>query len=168
MDDAPAGGESRAPALEDLTGLCQALNREGARYILIGGFAVILHGFVRTTKDIDILIDPSTENLQAVKRALSTLPDNAAELVADEDVEKYQVVRVADEIVVDLMGAACGITYSEAAQTGLERIEVQGVEIPVASKELLIRTKDTFRESDALDVRFLRLRLAEERTSQKR
>jgi len=51
VDDQGARGYSRAPELEDLVSLCKALNDEGVRYVLIGGFAVILHGFVRTTKD---------------------------------------------------------------------------------------------------------------------
>jgi hypothetical protein len=165
MDDAPDRGESRAPRLQDLVELCKALNREGARYVLIGGFAVILHGFVRATKDVDFLIDASESNVQAVKRAMATLPDNAAALIADDEILQYQVVRVADEIVVDLLGAACGIDYSEAAAAGLDRFEIQGVDIPVATKELLIRMKATIRESDAMDVRFLRLRIEEERTS---
>jgi hypothetical protein len=162
MDDAPDRGESRAPRLEDLVELCTALNSEGARYLLIGGFAVILHGFVRSTKDVDLLVDPSEPNIQAVKRAMSTLPDNAAALIADNEILQYQVVRVADEIVVDLLGAACGITYSEAFAAGIDKFTVQGVEIPVASKELLIRMKDTIRPSDAVDVRFLHLRIEEE------
>jgi hypothetical protein len=47
VDDQDDRGYSRAPELEDLLSLCQALNAEGVRYVLIGGFAVILHGFVR-------------------------------------------------------------------------------------------------------------------------
>jgi len=163
MDDAPDRGESRAPRLEDLLELCKALNREGVRYVLIGGFAVILHGFVRSTKDVDLLVDASESNVQAVKRAMAGLPDNAAALIADDEILKYQVVRVADEIVVDLLGAACGIAYSEALAAGLDHFNIQGVEIPVASKELLIRMKATIRESDAVDVRFLRLRIEEEK-----
>jgi predicted nucleotidyltransferase len=163
MDDAPDRGESRAPRLEDLLDLCKALNREGVRYVLIGGFAVILHGFVRSTKDVDLLIDASESNVQAVKRAMATLPDNAAALLADDEILKYQVVRVADEIVVDLLGAACGIAYAEALAAGFDRFNIQGVEIPVANKELLIRMKATIRESDAVDVRFLRLRIEEEK-----
>lgn len=161
MDDAPDRGESRAPHVQDLIGLCQALNQEGARYLLIGGFAVILHGFVRSTKDLDLLVDPSEENIRAVKRALGTLPDNAAALLADDEVLRYPVVRVADEIVVDLLASACGVTYQEAVQVGSETFRIQGVEIPVATKEMLIRMKDTVRESDAMDVRFLRLRIEE-------
>jgi hypothetical protein len=162
MDDAPDRGESRAPRLEDLVDLCGALNREHARYVLIGGFAVILHGFVRSTKDVDFLVDASESNIQAVKRAMATLPDNAAALIADDEILQYQVVRVADEIVVDLLGSACGISYSEALEGGIDTFTLQGVEIPVASKNLLIRLKNTIRESDAMDVRFLRLRIEEE------
>jgi hypothetical protein len=44
---------------------------------------------------------------------------------------------------------------------------VHEVEIPVASKEILIRMKDTIRESDALDVRFLRLRIDEDKKPQR-
>ncbi|HEY7214265.1 MAG TPA: hypothetical protein VIC28_06525 [Thermoanaerobaculia bacterium] len=167
MDDAPDRGESRAPRLEDLVELCRALNREGARYVLIGGFAVILHGFVRATKDVDFLVDSSEANIQAVKRAMSTLPDNAAALLADDEIQRYQVVRVADEIVVDLLGSACRINYEEAVAAGLDTFTIQGVPIPVANKELLIRMKDTIRESDAVDVRFLLMRIEEERGRKK-
>jgi hypothetical protein len=161
MDDAPDRGESRAPQLQDVLDLCAALNREGARYALIGGFAVILHGFVRTTKDVHLLVDPAAENVRAVKRAMATLPDNAAALMADDEVLQYQVVRVADEIVVDLMASACDVTYADAAESGIDIFKVREIEIPVASKETLIRTKNTIRESDTLDVRFLRLRIDE-------
>ena len=163
MDDPADRGESRAPQLQDLLDLCQAFNREGVRYLLIGGFAVILHGFVRSTKDVDFLVDPGEENIRAVKRAMSTLPDNAASLLADDEVQKYQVVRIADEFVVDLLAAACGVTYSEASRGGIQIFKVHGVDVPVASKELLIRMKDTIRDSDAVDVRFLRMRIDEDR-----
>jgi len=107
---------SRAPEFEDLVSLCKALNAENVRYVLIGGFAVILHGFVRATKDIDLLIDASAENIHRLKRAMAQLPDNAIALISDDEVEKYEVVRrIADEIVVDLMRSACGIRYDEAA-----------------------------------------------------
>jgi hypothetical protein len=119
VDDQDDRGYSRAPELEDLLRLCQALNAEGVRYVLIGGFAVILHGFVRATKDIDLLIDASVENVQRIKRAMAVLPDNAIALIADDEVEKYQVVRIADEIVVDLLKNACGVDYARASSRSL-------------------------------------------------
>ena len=107
MDASGDGPYSRAPELEDLLNLCRALNEGGVRYCLIGGFAVILHGFVRGTKDIDLLVDPAPENVAALKRAMAYLPDNAAALLTDDELAAYQVVRIADEIVVDLLGQAC-------------------------------------------------------------
>ena len=48
--------------------LCEALNREGVKYVVIGGFAVFLHGFPRFTEDIDLFIDPSPENISKLKK----------------------------------------------------------------------------------------------------
>jgi uncharacterized nucleotidyltransferase DUF6036 len=163
MDDSDDRAYSRAPELEDLIGLCRALNAEGARYVLIGGFAVILHGFVRATKDIDLLIDASEENVRSLKRAMSTLPDNAAAELRDDDVSRYTVVRVADEFVVDVMARACGLGYEDAVSAGIDQFDVDGVEIPTASKQFLVKTKDTVRDHDKLDVRYLLARIAEER-----
>ena len=129
--------------------------------MLIGGFAVISHGGGRTTKDIDLLIDDGPENVARVKTALRILADNAAADIDNEDVRRYTVVRVADEIVVDLMGRACGLDYA-AAFADAEPMEIDGVTVPVASIRTLIRTKDTFRPSDALDRQFLEGLLREE------
>lgn len=163
MDDQDDREYSRAPELEDLVTLCKALNAEGVRYVLIGGFAVILHGFVRATKDIDLLVDASPENVQRLKRAMAVLPDNAIALISDDEVQKYKVVRIADEIIVDLLKDACGVDYARASDGGIEIRTVDGIPIPIGRKELLIETKQTVRPSDAADVQFLRLRLAAER-----
>jgi hypothetical protein len=88
------------------------------------------------------------------------LQDNAAADVKDEDVGRYAVVRVADEIVVDLMGRACGLDYA-AASGDRETVLLEDVSIPVASAKTLIRTKMTERPSDAADRAFLEARIRE-------
>ena len=160
MDDQDVDRYSRAPEPGDVVRICLALNEAGARYLLIGGFAVVAHGAGRFTKDIDLLIDDSPENVARVKRALAVLEDNAAREVDDEDVRTHTVVRVADEVVVDLMGRACGVSYSEAAQDA-ETIERDGVTIALASPATLIKLKKTTRPQDALDRSFLEGVLAE-------
>ena len=154
MDDPDDDRYSRAPEPDDVVRICRALNEAGARYLLIGGFAVIAHGAGRFTKDIDLLVEDSPGNVARVKRGLAVLADNAAAGVTDEDVRQHVVVRVADEVVVDLMGRACGVGYEEAARDA-ELIERQGVSIPVASPRTLIRLKDTPRPQDALDRAYL-------------
>lgn len=162
MDDTGDREYSRTPQVQDVLKICRSLNDQGVQYILIGGFAVILHGFVRGTKDIDLLVNPAEENVHKLKKAMSILEDNAIALIADDEVSKYQVVRIADEVVVDLMAKACGIDY-EHAKEGIVWMEIEGVKIPVASKEWLIRMKDTIRPSDHMDVAFLRRQLEAEK-----
>jgi len=89
-----------------------------------------------------------------IKRALRILEDHAVDDVEDTDVARYAVVRVADEIVVDLMALACGIDYSDAARD-IQNLTIEGVLIPLASPATLIRTKNTVRPSDAADRLYL-------------
>lgn len=154
MDGGHDPAYSRAPEPDDLVRLCRALNDAGARYVLIGGFAVMAHGAGRYTKDIDLLIDDAPDNVARVKQALSVLPDNAAADITDTDIREFVVVRVADEILVDLMGRACGLSYADVIADA-ERLDLGGVTVPVASPTTLIRTKNTHRPQDAIDRSFL-------------
>ena len=104
----------------------------------------------------DLLIDTSLANEAKVYLALEVFPDKAVRQLAPGEVEKYTVVRVADEVVVDLMGSASGIRYEEASHEVVVR-EVQGVPIPFASPLFLWRMKcHTHREKDRGDLYFLR------------
>ena len=153
--DDGAAAESRPPTLEDLLTLCRELNARRAKYVVIGGMAMIQAGFVRGTEDIDLLIDASTDNQASVRKALEILPDKAVRELREGDLERYVVVRIADEIVVDLLLSAGGIAFAEA-QSETFIVDVNGVPIPFASPQLLLRMKQTGREKDALDLLFLR------------
>jgi hypothetical protein len=160
-DDAP---DARPPRLSDLVSLCRRLNDEAARYVVIGGMAIIQAGFVRATEDVDLLVDAAPDNVASLRRALRSLPDRAVDDMADGDLDTYVVVRVADEIVVDLMKAACGVEYADAAGM-VDVITIDGVPIPFASPRLLWRTKQTFRDKDRLDRAFLQSMLTPEESS---
>ena len=155
------GPQPRPPVEDDLAKVCGRLNELGARYVVVGGFAIILAGYPRTTGDVDLLIATDLPNEALVYRALEILPDKAVLELVPGEVARYSVVRVADEIVVDLMRAACGIEYAEAAQDMVFR-EVLGVRIPFASPRLLWRMKiHTHRAKDQPDLLFLRQLFAE-------
>src|SRR3990167_4623761 len=162
MDDSQKGQYSRTPVLEDVISICDSLNKAGVKYIVIGGIAVIFHGFGRGTKDIDLLVETSDENVRRIKKALSILPDNAISQIKDDEVRQYSVLRVADEVVIDLMAKACGIDYQEAEQ-GIEWRNLQGVKIPIVNKKFLIKMKNTIRPSDKMDVDFLKAEIEAER-----
>lgn len=162
MADADAPGlASREPTVEDLRDLCRELNARGARYVVVGGFAIRAAGYLRSTMDIDFIVATDAVNEAWVVDALATLPDHASRELAPGEIAAYSVVRVADEIVVDLMRSAGGIDYAEAAKDVVVR-EVDGVAIPFASPRLLWRMKIvTGRAKDAGDLAFLRQWFAE-------
>ena len=157
-DDQPPAPElePREPTVEDLRDLCRELNRCAAKYIVIGGFAIRAAGYNRRTMDLDLIVASDRENEARVYRALASLPDNAVRELEPGELERYKVIRVADEILVDLMTSAGGIDYAVAARETVI-IELDGVPIPFASPRLLWRMKAvTHRDKDAGDLAFLR------------
>ena len=163
MDDENVNAaEGRAPEVEDLVKICRRLNELGAQYLVVGGFAIIQAGFPRATMDIDLLVESSLENQARVRTGLEILPQKAImELGPDEDLRDWVVLRVADEVVVDVMLSACGIPFEETLQD--HRVfEIDGVPIPFASPKLLLRMKQTHRAKDEEDRIFLHHKIAEE------
>ena len=156
-DDYPSNElASREPTVEDLRDLCRELNQRGAKYIVVGDFAMRAAEYNRTTMDVDLVVASDAENEAKVFGALSTLPDNAVRELQPGELNKYSVIRVGDEILVDLMVSAGGIDYAEAAKEVVIK-NVDGVPIPFASPKLLWRMKAvTHREKDAGDLVFLR------------
>lgn len=138
------------------------LNELDARYVVIGGFAIITSGYPRSTMNVDLLIDTSLDNEALVYQALEILPDQAVKELSPGEVSQYSVVRVGDEICVDLMASACGIRYEEAIKDSIIRT-VDGVPIPFASPRLLWRMKEkTHRVKDQADLLFLRQQYGDE------
>ena len=161
-NDYPASGQSsgelecRPPGVEDLLDLCRELNALQAKYVVVGGFAIRAAGYMRDTMDIDLVVATDLENESRVYKALETLPDKAVLELKPGEVAQYGVVRVGDEVMVDLMKSAAGIEYAEAIRDVVVR-EVEGVPIPFASPRLLWRMKvHTRRAKDAGDLVFLR------------
>jgi hypothetical protein len=162
-DDRPSTSElePREPTVEDLRDLCRELNQRQACYVIVGGFAIRAAGYNRRTMAVDLIVAGDRDNESRVFSALSTLPDNAVRELQPGELQQYNVIRVADEILVDLMRSAGGIDYEEAAKDVVVR-EIQGVPIPFASPRLLWRMKAvTHREKDAADLVFLRYWFAE-------
>ena len=144
--------------LKELVKLCDALNTANIKYVIVGGCAVILHGYYRTTHDIDFLIDPSMENVKKLKETLSEVFSTKEVFeISDDDVMKYTVVRFApesEEIVIDLVGKIGNISF-EAAIKDIEDVELEGVKSPVCGLSTLIETKKGIRPKDKEDLLFL-------------
>jgi predicted nucleotidyltransferase len=138
--------------------LLRRFQDEGVEYVLIGGQAVRLNGFVRATEDIDILLKPGRSNGERIIRALSFLTSSADldsawfEPHPEGDIEN---IRVADDLLVDLLFAANGETF-ESLQPYVRELQVEGVRVKLLNIEGLLRSKTDHREKDILDKSMLR------------
>jgi hypothetical protein len=130
--------------------------------VVIGGFAINRLGFVRATEDIDLLVARDKANQSLVKKALDILPDRAIKELGDEDLAQWVVVRVNDDITFDLMTEACGVRFEDAG-SGIEIEIIDGVPIPFAGAEMMLRMKKSPREKYSVDRAFLQKLIREQK-----
>ena len=140
-----------------LLDLLGRFREEGVEYVLVGGQAVRLNGYLRATEDIDVLVRPTRDNGEKIIRALRFLKSSqemdAGWFVpsADGNVEN---IRVADDLLIDLLFVANGETY-ESIQPHIRELMIEGTPVRVLNIDGLIKTKTDYREKDLLDKQVL-------------
>ncbi len=143
---------------QEFLNVLKAMDDEGVEYILIGGFAIILHGLPRFTMDMDFFIKMASENVHRLRKALYSLfADSDIEEITFNELVKYPVIRYGTpngfhiDIMAQLGEAA---TYDDLKY---EIMEIEGQKIRVATAETLLRLKEnTIRPEDKGDAHFLR------------
>jgi hypothetical protein len=125
--------------------LARALNATGARYLVIGGFAVIAHQYVRATEDTDLLVPADADNVEPLRSAFARLearvrltgdPPTEAELA---DAPHLRLDTSAG--TVDLVREGDPPLDFRSGLDGRLDVELDGVEIPVAGLPLLTTLK---------------------------
>lgn len=144
------------PLNPDFRDLFAALNGAGARYLLVGGYAVAFHGQPRFTKDLDIWVEPETANSARVHEALRRFGAPLHELTA-ADLERagtiFQIGLPPNRI--DIVTAIDGVEFSEAWPGRMETRYGDEV-VPVIGRRHLIQNKRAAgRPQDLLDVQLL-------------
>jgi hypothetical protein len=135
-----------------------ALRAEGVGYVTVGGIAVIAHGVVRATVDVDIVPAPAPENLARLARVIGSLggaphgePGTA---VTPELLERHANMRFdTDAGQLDVLGAEVYRKLYPDLRARAVVVDLDGVEIVVVSRNDLVRLKaGTGRDRDVLDI----------------
>ena len=137
-----------------LSRVCRLLNHEEARYVVVGATAMQLWGTSRSTRDIDILIEPTVANAERVLRALGALPFGVAQAIDPTELISRHVTMIGDTPNVDVLTRAWNLQWKEAEQ-GLAVFDIEGVAVPTVSLANLIASKQTGRPQDVADVQLL-------------
>jgi predicted nucleotidyltransferase len=98
----------------DFKEFIQSLNDNGVRYLVVGGYAVALHGYPRYTKDIDLWIEPVLDNADKIVNALDQFGFNSLGLKATDFVEPDTIIQLGyPPNRIDLITTMPGIIFGE-------------------------------------------------------
>ena len=134
--------------------VCEVFNRRKVDYVVVGAQAGALHGHVRATEDIDLLIRNTKDNVSRAVEALAELFPDISREIHPQDILEHVVLKVADDIEVDVSISAWSVDF-ESAEDDIESIDIGGTRIPYLGLRSLIKSKSTSREIDQWDVRVL-------------
>lgn len=146
--------------VDELLAVIHSLNDQGVDYVLIGGAALNVHGLIRTTEDLDLVIAPTSENVERLRRALRAVwSDPDIDLISTDDLlGDYPAIRYgppSGTIYLDILTRLGELVSFEDLES--ELVELSGVPVRVATPRSLYRLKrDTVRPIDKADAEALR------------
>jgi predicted nucleotidyltransferase len=97
---------------DDLKEFFQLLNENNVEYVIVGGYAVAFHGFVRATKDIDVLFHNTPANIKKLMAALTGfgIPESGMDLNTFS--EQGRIVRMGTPpLMIELINAVGGVSF---------------------------------------------------------
>ncbi|MFZ5799969.1 MAG: hypothetical protein ACOY3D_01135 [Candidatus Omnitrophota bacterium] len=134
---------------KDFEELLELLNKYKVKYCIVGAFAVGFYGYPRYTKDIDIFVEPSTDNGQRIIGALNEFGFGALNLKAEDFSKKGAIIQLGDEPVrVDLITSVKGCDFNQAwknrkiGKYGEQKVFFIGLRELIRNKKAVNRLQD--------------------------
>ncbi len=137
----------------------------GVRHVVVGGVAVNLHGFIRVTRDLDIIVEATPENARRLLDVLGRWGEGHARELSVEDFVPAELgcIRIGEDCVLDVFtlmrarGREEPLDYAALRADAAECVTDEGLRVTFLSAERLIELKtDTGRPKDQNDVDVLR------------
>lgn len=132
-----------------------ALSRGEVRYLVVGGVACALNGFVSTTEVVDILVDADRENIERLLAALRTVGEgHARELRVEDFGDEEGSVRLVEDVPIDIFTRMGGMRYADM----LPHRRIRDGDSPIAfvdAEGLILLKSGSLRPQDQFDVEAL-------------
>ncbi len=141
----------------DFKEFIELLNKNHVKYLVVGGFAIAFHAIPRYTKDIDVLVEPGTENSKKIISVLEQFGFGNIGLSEDSFRQANQIIQLGyPPLRIDLLTSITGVMF-ETAWENRENGTYGDVPCYFISKEDLIKNKKaTGRKQDKADIESLR------------
>ena len=133
--------------------LLAKLVRAEVKFMIVGGVAVALNGFVRTTEDIDILIEASAGNVTRLLDELRNFGEGHARELSPADFSDSEgAIRIIEDFPLDVFTMMRGKRYADLV-VSTKTTRIDDVEVRYLNAEALIALKsDSLRDQDRIDV----------------
>jgi hypothetical protein len=126
---------------QDFREFIGSLNDNQVRYLVIGGYAVALHGYPRYTKDMDVWLEMDAENAARTVKALEQFGFGSLGLQESDFLEPDQVIQLGyPPVRIDLITSAPGVEFGSCYASRVE-VEIEGVVVNFIDLENLKRNK---------------------------
>jgi hypothetical protein len=140
---------------EDLLSFWGLMNEEGVHYLMVGGVAVNLHGYMRSTADVDVWIDDTAENRQNFGRVMAKLGYTDINMVKLQIVPGWTNFHLSSGVKLDILIAMKGLeghSFSECVDMAFIA-EIESLKVPFLHiNQLIANKKAVNRPKDQLDV----------------
>jgi predicted nucleotidyltransferase len=138
------------------------LNSHGVEYLVIGGYAVGYHGFVRATGDLDLFVRMSPTNAASLVKVFGDFGLTTPELKEGLFLEEGKIVRIGlPPIRIEVLNSISGIRFEDAYPKRIEEV-IDGVRMPFIDLESLLKNKAASgRLKDLADIEGLKKKKAE-------
>lgn len=138
---------------QDFKELLQSFATFEVRYVVVGGYAVVAHGVVRTTKDIDLFVEPSEDNAGRVIKALDAFGMRGAIMEPEKLAEPNKIAFLGvPPRRIDIITGIEGVAFEEAWSSRIV-VDVDGVPVSFIGRGALIKNKKAVgRPQDLADV----------------
>jgi predicted nucleotidyltransferase len=142
---------------QDFEDFLQLLKDNDVDFVVIGGYAVAYHGYIRATNDIDIFFRNTTENISKILNAFKEFGITTSAEQAEKFFEPDNIVRMGvPPVRIELLNTISGLTFD---QVWKNRIKGKYGKVPVSFislRDLLINKKASGRPRDLADFDELR------------
>ena len=142
---------------KDYREMLQSLLDNEVKFLVVGAYAMAAHGYPRATGDLDLWVFTSRENAEKVYKTLAEFGAPLEQIDKDSFSEKGIIFQIGvTPCRIDIITQIDGVEFEQAYPKRNE-IEIDGIKLPIISKEDLIHNKEsTGREKDKLDSKFMR------------
>ncbi len=126
---------------KDMRDLINLFEKHKVQYALVGGFAVIYYGYVRTTHDIDFLLFPSKENASKIMKALTEFGFGEAGIPEEFFMKEGTAIHIGVEPNrIDFLTVLKGVSNIEVFKH-IKRVDFEGTKLNIISKNDLLQSK---------------------------